>query len=79
MEYCSAIKRWNNANCSNMDGPIGYYTKWSKWERGKQISHDITYMSNLKFDTNELIYGREADSYTLENKLMIPKGKAEEA
>ena len=62
-----------------MDGPTDYHTKWSKSERGKQISHDITYTSNLKYDTNELIYGTETDSYTLENKLMIPKEKEEEA
>ena len=33
-----------------------YHTKWSKSARKRQISHDITYMSNLKYDTNELIY-----------------------
>ena len=30
MEYYSAIKReWNNAICSNMDGPRDYLTKWN--------------------------------------------------
>ena len=23
-------KEWNNATCSNMDGPRDYHTKWSK-------------------------------------------------
>ena len=23
-------KEWNLANCNNMDGPGGYYTKWNK-------------------------------------------------
>ena len=33
MEYYSAIKKeWNNAICSNIDGPINYHTKWSKSE-----------------------------------------------
>ena len=29
-----------------------------------QISYDITYMWNLKYDTNELIYETETDSQT---------------
>ena len=50
-------KEWNNAIYSSMDGPRGYHTKWSKSER--QISYDITYMWNLKYDTSELIYEPE--------------------
>ena len=46
--YYSAIKKWNNAICSNMDGPRNYHTKWSKSDRERQISYDITYMGNLK-------------------------------
>ena len=30
--------------------------------RERQISYDITYMWNLKYDTNELIYKTETDS-----------------
>ena len=56
-------KEWNNAICSNMDGPRDDHTKWSKSDRGRQVSHDITYMHNLiKNDTNELIYTTETDS-----------------
>ena len=33
-----------------------------KSEGEKQISYDITYMWNLKYDTNELIYETETDS-----------------
>ena len=58
-------KEWNNAICSNMDGPGDYHTtKWSKSERGRKIPYDITYMWNLKKkkDTNELIYKTETDS-----------------
>ena len=40
-------KEWNNAICSNMDGPRDY-TKWSKLDRERQISYDITYTWNLK-------------------------------
>ena len=33
-EYYSAIKKeWNNAICSNMDGPRDYHSKWSKLDR----------------------------------------------
>ena len=28
-------KEWNNAICSNMDGPRDYHTKWSKSEEDK--------------------------------------------
>ena len=31
-------KEWNNAICSNMDGPRDYHTKWSKSDRERQIS-----------------------------------------
>ena len=54
-------KEWNNAICRNMDATRDY-TKWSKSERGKQIPYDITYMWNLKYDTNEPIYETETDS-----------------
>ena len=47
-----------------MDGLKDYHTKWSKSDRERQISYDITYMWNLKCDTNELIYKTETDSQT---------------
>ena len=38
MDYYSAIKKeWNNAMCSNMDGPRDYHTKRSKSERDKYM------------------------------------------
>ena len=66
MEHYLAIKKeWNVAICSNMDGPRGYHTKWSKSDRERQILYDITYMWNLKnIYTNELIYKTEIDSQT---------------
>ena len=36
----------------------------SKSEREKQVLNDITYMWNLKYDTNEHIYKTEPDSQT---------------
>ena len=40
-----------------------YHTKWSKSERERQMSYDITYMWNLKTDTNELIYKTDTVSH----------------
>ena len=57
-------KEWNNAIGSNTDGPWGYHTKWSKLDRERQKSYDITYMCNVKHDTNDLIYKTETDSQT---------------
>ena len=63
MEYYSAIKKeWNCAICNHMDGPRDYHTKWSQKE--KDIPYDSTYMWNLKYDTNELIYETETHSQT---------------
>ena len=45
-----------------MDGPRDYHTKWSKPDRERQISCDITYMWNLEYDINELIYKTETAS-----------------
>ena len=58
-----------------MDRPRDYHTKWSKSDRERQI-YDITYMWNLTYDTNELIYKTETDSKT-ENKLLATKGESE--
>ena len=63
MEYYLAIKK-NDAICSNMDGPRDDHTKRSKSERERQIPYDITYIWNLKYDLNELIYETETDSQT---------------
>ena len=49
-EYYSARKKeWNNAICSNMDGPRDYHTVLSEVSqiRERQI-YAITYMWNLK-------------------------------
>ena len=50
-------KEWNYAICSNMDWLRDYHTKRSKSERERQILYAITYMWNLKYDTDEPIYG----------------------
>ena len=49
-------KGWNSAICSNMHASRNYHTKWSKSEIERKIPNDITYIWNLKYDTNEPIY-----------------------
>ena len=56
MEYYSPIKKNEIfAICSDTNGPTDYHTKWSLSERERQIPYEITYMQNLKHDTNELM------------------------
>ena len=43
-----------------------------KSERERQIPYDITYMWNLKYDTNKPIY--KTDSQTYRTNLWLPKG-----
>ena len=67
-------KEWNNAICNNVDGPIDYHIKWSKSDREKWISYDITYMLNLKI-WYKWIYLQNRNRLTnIENKLMVTKG-----
>ena len=65
MDYYSAIKKeWNNAICSNMDGPREYYAYLNKSDGERQILYDITYMWNLKNNPNECICKSETHSQT---------------
>ena len=67
-------KEWNNAICSNMDVPrVVILSEVNQ----RQISY-ITYVWNLKYDTNEPMYKIETHSQTLKTSLWLPKGKGEE-
>ena len=74
MEYYSAIKK---------NEIMPFATTWmdlkiiilSEVTRTRQISYDITYMWNLKNDTNKVIYKTETDSQTQRTNLWLPKGK----
>ena len=46
-------KEWNFAFCNHIDGLGGTYAKWNKSDRERQILHDISYMWNLKYTTND--------------------------
>ena len=64
VKYYSVIKKqWNNAICSNMDGPRDYRTKWSQKEKHKYHMISLN-MWNIKYDTNEFIHKTETDSHT---------------
>ena len=70
LDTFSHKKEWNNAICSNMDGPRDYPTKWSKPDSLRHISYDIVSMWNLKNDTHELIYKTQINPQT-----WLPKGE----
>ena len=61
--------------CRNMDEPRDDHTKS---ERERLISYDITYMWNLKYDTEECIYETQTDSQTQRTDLWLPKGEGGE-
>ena len=68
-------KQWNNAICSNMDGPRDYHTKWSKSDREGQISYDITYVRNLKKRYKWTYLQNRNRLIDIENNLMVTKGE----
>ena len=65
-------KEQNNAICNNMDGPRDYHTKVSQTKTNIIWYHSYV-ESNLKNDTNELIY--KTDLQILKTNLWLPKGK----
>lgn len=70
MEYIWAIKKWNNAICSNIDEPwrLSYWTEGSESDREKHIRDVIIYNLILKKWT--YVQNRN-DLGAVENKLMI--------
>ena len=59
-----------------MDANRDYHTKRSNSERERQIPYNITYMWNLKYDTNEPIYKTETDSQTQRTDWWLPRGRS---
>ena len=58
-----------------MDGHRDCHIKWSKSDRKRQISYDVTYMWNLKNNTNERIYKIEVDFRHREQTCGYQRGK----
>ena len=56
-----------------MDGSGDYHSKSVRKRKTKTIPYEITYMWNLTYDTNKLIYKTETDSHT-ENSLVVAEG-----
>ena len=64
-------KEWNNAICSNVDGPRDCHTEWNKSDKERQISYDTIYMWNLKKNSiNKVIH--------VKNNLMVTRGDGRE-
>ena len=59
-------KGWNNAICSNTDGPRDCHTGWSTSGRERQISYNVTYMWNLFLIDFNLFFNRH--KWTLQNR-----------
>ena len=59
-----------------MDGPRDYHTNRSKSER--QISYDTTYMCNLEYDTDKLVYRNTNRPLDIEKRLLVAKGQGAE-
>ena len=47
-----------------MDATRDYDTKWRKSDRERLMPYDITYMWNLRYDTNKPIFEAETGSQT---------------
>ena len=54
-------KEWNDVICSNMNATRDYWIKLNKSERERKIPYDTTYMWDLNYDTDELIYETETE------------------
>ena len=50
----------------------------SEVRREKQIPHDITYMWNLTYGTNEPIYRKETNLWTWKTDLWLPRKRGRE-
>ena len=73
IEYYSAIKKWNNAIYSNMDGTRDCHTDWSKSDWEGEISYAILYIWNLKSnDTYDLTLQNRKRLTDLRSNLWLP-------
>ena len=62
IEYYSAMKKSEILPSAATWMDLEIIRQWSKSERERQIPYDITYMWNLKYNTNEHIYKTETYS-----------------
>ena len=55
-------KEWNNAICSNIDGPRGDHVKWSKSEKENIIWHHL-YVESNKIQRNLFIEQKQTQRF----------------
>lgn len=73
MEYYSAIQKEGNlAFCNNIGVIRGYYVKWNKSNRERQIPYDVIYIWNLKKSNKWTNRKIEMDSY---RELVVARGE----
>ena len=60
-----------------MDGPGGYYAKWNKVDKERQILHDSTYMWNLKIHIQQVNIKKRKRLTDMENKPVVTSGDGE--
>ena len=65
-------KEWNNAICSNMDGPRDDHTKWSKPDKERQLSWYHLYVESKKMIQWTYIQNRNRPT-DIESKLTVTK------
>ena len=70
-------KTWKQPKCPSRDEWIKKMCIYTMeyYSAIKKNGYDITYMWNLKYDTNEFTYKTETDSQTQKTNLWLPKGK----
>ena len=68
-------RQCNNGIYSNMDAHRDFILNEVSQKKKRQIQCNITYMQNLKYDTNELIDKTETDSQDTDKELTVTKGK----
>ena len=63
IEYYSAIKRMKSCHLQQMGVPRGYYSKWNKSDRERQILYDFTFMWKIKNETKEQTKQKQTHRY----------------
>ena len=73
-------KEWNNATCSNIDGPRHYHTKWSKTEKDKHhMVLCICWFLKIKRERErykQTYIQNKTNLKTWKTNLWLPKGKS---
>ena len=65
-------KEWNNAICSNMDGPRDDHVEWNKSERERQLSYDVSYVESKKVGKSLSCVWLSVTTWTVVHRLLCP-------